>query len=81
MHEQVEQILGRAFPGMEVSAESVLGGRVNGRVVWDGFTGHDNVGRQQMIRAALRDGLGAGVAQIGLLLAYTPHELQAMGED
>jgi len=78
MGQKLGQILGQAFPGIEVSVDNVPGGRVNGRVVWDGFTDHDNVERQQMIRAALNDGLGAEATQIGILLTYTPHELETM---
>lgn len=78
MGQQVRQILEKAFPGIQVDVDSGPSGRVNGHVIWDGFTGHDNVERQQMIRAALNTGLGAEVTQVGILLTYTPVELQAM---
>ena len=78
MGHKLGQILGQAFPGIEVDVDSLPGGRVSGRVVWDGFTDHDNVERQQMIRMALSAGLGAEATQVGILLTYTPHELQVM---
>ena len=78
MGQQVERVLGQAFPGIQVVVDNVPGGRVNGHVVWDGFADHDNVERQQMIRAALNAGLGEEVTPVGLLLTYTPTELQAM---
>ena len=78
MGERVRAILEDTFTGMTVDLEPLPDQRVTGSVVWDGFTGHDHVARQQMVRQALQAALGPNVQQVGVLLTYTPDELDAM---
>lgn len=78
MKRKIKQVLEAQFAGIEVDFDKPSGERVNGHVVWEGFTGHDHVDRQQRVRQALRDGLGADAQQVGILLTYTPRELRAM---
>lgn len=80
MGQQVKRILEQSFPGIQTEMETLSGGRLFGTAIWDGFDGHDNVERQQMIRAALRSALGAEAQQVGILLTYTPHEMRVMQE-
>lgn len=76
--QQVSQTLAGAFPGIQANVEEMPGGRTSGTVVWDGFTGHDFVERQQMIRNVLQAELGAQVQSVGVLLTYTTEEQHAM---
>lgn len=78
MEQIVRDILGTAFPGIEVLTEVLPDGRISGSVVWAGFTGLDEVDRQDKIRTVLRQELGADAQQVGVLLTYTPDELEAM---
>ena len=78
MGERVRQILEQRFDGIRVDLEDLLGQRVTGSVVWDGFAGHDHVERQQIVRQALQTALGPEAVRVGILLTYTPTELGAM---
>lgn len=78
MGQQIAQILTQAFPGMAIDLDETRGQRVHGRIVWAGFAGKDQVDRQTEVRQALKQGLGAEVQQVGVLLTYTPTELEAM---
>jgi hypothetical protein len=79
MVERVIHVLKEEFPG--ISAEEIRelpSGKVSGSVSWDGFESVDDVDRQQKIHSVLRERLGAEAQFVGLLLAYTPHELEVM---
>ena len=78
MEQQIAQILTQAFPGMTIDLDETLGPRVHGRIVWDGFDGKDQVDRQTAVRQALKQKLGPEAQQVGVLLTYTPTELEAM---
>ncbi|MCC6442241.1 MAG: hypothetical protein IT210_02170 [Armatimonadetes bacterium] len=78
MEQAVIDILRAAFPGMEVTLEALPGGRLSGRVVWEGFSELDQVDRQNRIWEELRRKLGAEARQVGVLLTYTPDEMNAM---
>jgi hypothetical protein len=78
MERKVREILENAFPGIDISTEMLPDGRITGSVVWAGFTDLDHVDRQSEIRALLREKLGADAQQVGVLLADTPDELEAM---
>lgn len=78
MEEKVKSILKSAFPGMEVEIDPPSGGRMSGSVIWAGFEDVDHVDRQTKIRSVLREELGENAKQIGILLAYTPNEIEAM---
>ncbi len=78
MEQQIAQILTQAFPGMTIDLDETRGPRVQGRIVWDGFTGKDQVDRQTTVRERLKQELGAEAQQVGVLLTYTPTEIEAM---
>ena len=78
MGQEVTDALKAAFPGIEVSIDVLPDGRISGSVVWEGFAGLDQVDRQNKIRTLLRQKLGADAQQVGVLLTYTPDELNAM---
>ena len=52
--------------------------RYSGLIVWDGFANDDAVERQQRVRKALKEALNGNSAQVGILLVYTPQEIEAM---
>ena len=76
--QQLHQILTQAFPGMTVELDDPQGPRVHERVVWDGFAGKDQADRQAAVREVLKKELGPRVREVGVLLTYTPTELEAM---
>jgi hypothetical protein len=78
MVERVTECLELAFAGISLDLEEVPGGRISGSAVWDGFADLDQVDRQQQLRTVLRRDLGAEATLVGVILTYTPHELDAM---
>ncbi len=78
MEREVKDILETAFCGMKVLTEVLPGGRISGSVIWAGFGEMDEVERQNLVRAELRDKLGERAQNVGVLLTYTPEELDAM---
>lgn len=78
MEQKVRDVLENAFPGINVETEILPGGRISGFVVWAGFIGMDQVDRQTKVRDALRLGLGEEAQEVGVLLTYTPDEMDAM---
>lgn len=80
MEQQVTQALKQAFPGIEIEIEEMPGGRLSGSVFWSGFSQYDQVDRQNLVRDALEQALGAEAQQVGVLLTYTPVELSIMQE-
>lgn len=78
MGQQVTEILGQAFKGIDTDLQELPGGRVSGRIVWDGFAELDPTDRQRLVREVLENKLGSQVQQVGVLLTYTPDELSAM---
>ena len=75
---KVKSILEAAFQGINVITEVLSDGRISGSVIWAGFDGLDEVDRQTIVRNELRDKLGNDARQVGILLTYTPDELDAM---
>ncbi len=78
MEQEVKDTLEAAFSGIQVMLETLPDGRVAGSVVWEGFGDMDDVERQQEVRAELKKRLGSGAVMVGLLLTYTPSEIDAM---
>jgi acid stress-induced BolA-like protein IbaG/YrbA len=78
MESRVKSILETAFQGIKVLTEELPDGRISGSLIWAGFDGFDEVDRQTMVRNELRDKLGTDARQVGVLLTYTPDELEAM---
>ena len=61
--QQVTQILEQEFPGIDVELEEASGGRLSGRIVWNGFAKQDQADRQRRVRAVLKAALGPQVQQ------------------
>ena len=79
MVERVIQVLKEAFPGISAAELRELpNGKVAGSIAWYGFENMDDVDRQESIFSVLRERLGPEAQLVGLLLAYTPHELEVM---
>ena len=78
MGQQLTQILEQTFHGMDVKLDEPSSGRIHGSVIWDGFDDKDMGERQELVRTALREALGAQFREVGILLTYTPREMAAM---
>jgi len=78
MGEQVRHALETHFHGARIELDELPGGRLTGHIAWNGFADQDHVARQELIRGALREALGSEARQVGILLAYTPDELELM---
>ena len=75
---EVKRLIEQQFGGAEIDIEQTPEGRVVGSVIWDGFDSMDHAERQQEIRYYLRDQLKEKMNSVGVLLMYTPHELELM---
>ena len=81
MEELVREFLTERFGdmgGMDVDIETMPSGRVAGEIVWAGFAGQEHIERQRLVRAALKERFGAEAQLVGVLLAYTPAEVDHM---
>jgi acid stress-induced BolA-like protein IbaG/YrbA len=78
MEQEVKELLEAAFPGIVLETEILSDERISGTAIWVGFEGFDHVERQTMIRNVLREKLGADAKVVGVLLTYTPDEIDAM---
>lgn len=79
MEHKVREFLEHNFDGMQVNLETLSSGRVSGVVIWAGFEQDaDQTARQQRVRTALHQHFGAEVQLIGVLLTYTPNEIEEM---
>ena len=78
MGQQVTQTLKQAFPGMDVEMDKESSGCLHGTVIWEGFDDQEMGERQDLIRKALKEALGAQFSQVGVLLTYTPREMMLM---
>lgn len=76
--QKVNDILEAGFPGIEIELEMLSNGRISGYVSWTGFAGFDQVDRQNKLRDLLNQELGVDSQRIGVLLTYTPDEMEAM---
>ncbi len=52
--------------------------KVNGYVLWEGFSGHDFLWRQNSLHRVLRREFGAEAQGIAHLFTYTPNEYEQM---
>ena len=78
MGQQMIHILDRAFQGTDVDLDEASSRRLSGTVIWDGFEDQEQGDRQDLVRNALKEALGAEVQQVGILLTYTPREMMLM---
>ena len=51
---------------------------MSGQIVWRGFEGREQIERQRDVYNVLRDELAEQEQGISIILAYTPHEVEAM---
>ena len=76
--DEVRQFIANTLPGSETNLEKTASGRVVGRVLWDGFDGQEQIDRQTRMWELLWNHFQARSTEIGVLLAYTPHEFRVM---
>ena len=63
---------------MDVELDKESSGRLHGTVIWEGFDDQEMGERQDLIRKALKEALGAQFSQVGVLLNYTTREMMLM---
>ena len=76
--EQIITVLKSAFKNAKVQLDQMAGGRYSGIIIWDGFEDQDSVDRQDRLHDALTSGLQGEASKVGIMLAYTPHEMRVM---
>ena len=80
--QRVQNVLARRFPGAEMYVDRFFDAvRINGQIIWQGFDDVKQIDRQRAISRALDEELGPESDNVSVILAYTPTEWQAMGED
>lgn len=79
MEERITEAIQRNFDGAVVNlGRDANGQRVNGRLLWDGFAGHDFPWRQNRLFRVLRRELGSEATVISHIFTYTPNEYEQM---
>lgn len=78
MEQRIVDALTGAFAQARVELDRMSNGRFSGLVVWEGFEPYDSVERQRRVREALVEQLNGEATTVGVLLVYTPRELQSM---
>ena len=76
----VETVIKANYQGANVSLDIVsMSDRVSGVVVWAGFAEQDQRERQQHLREILRQHFAQDIAKLGIILAFSPAEAEALG--
>jgi hypothetical protein len=79
MEERIADILRANFAGAQVNlVRDTRNERINGRLLWEGFDGHDFLWRQNKIFRVLRRELGPEATMISHIFTYTPNEYEQM---
>jgi len=80
--EQLKTLFGRKFPGATAELEQARPLRhVGGFLVWDGFEGVEQLGRQRQLRQVIREARSAeDQAQLTTILTVTLAEVAVMRE-
>ncbi len=79
METELKEFLELALPGSIVSLErSPVSERVSGSIVWSGFADLEMPERQKLLREKIIQHFGSAATAAGILLTYTPHELDVM---
>lgn len=78
MQQRIKDALTQVFQQAQIELDELPGGRFSGLVIWDGFANDDSVERQRRVRQALVNALNGDATSVGILFAYTPHELKVM---
>jgi len=79
MQERIKEALQRNFAGAQVHLRrDEQAEKVNGYVLWEGFSGHDFLWRQNSLYRVLRREFGPEAQAISHLFTYTPNEYEQM---
>ena len=80
--QSVKNSLETHFMGAKVEVGHFFGAqRLNGHMIWEGFSEMDYVDRSQVLRQFLHDQWGDKTNEVSVILTYTPREWELMGED
>jgi stress-induced morphogen len=78
----VTDLLQRHFPASQLEVERASGDRVGGFLMWEGFTGVEQIERQRAVWKVLRDNLTASdQLRIAAILTLTPEEMTVARAD
>lgn len=75
---QVGELIAKNYPGAETDLSLSPSGRVVGSVIYPGFDNQEHIDRQSAVRRYLKQQLGEGIANVGILFLYTPDEMRIM---
>lgn len=79
MEQRVAEVLQKNFKGAQVHLDrDPLTERISGRLLWDGFAGHDFLWRQNALFRVLRRELGPEAQVVSHIFTYTPNESEQM---
>lgn len=78
LEKRVKDALEAEFRAICVDIEVLPDGRVSGLLVSTDFDELDQVDRQKRIRDTLQQALGVDAQRVGVLLPYTPAEMESM---
>ncbi len=77
--EKVKLLLQERFPGADAILEPDLySKKVIGHLIWSGFDGLEQIGRQDLVISWLRQQLGADARCVSVILTYSPNEYRVM---
>ena len=80
---KVESVLKGAFRGATADLEQTKpSDKIGGLLIWDGFSGAEQLSRQQALSKVLREGLSKQeLGRLTTILAATPAEAAVMREE
>jgi acid stress-induced BolA-like protein IbaG/YrbA len=80
---KVKSVLSKVFQGANADLEQARpSDKVGGFLIWDGFSGMEQLKRQQALSKALREGLSKQeLSRVTTILAATPEEAAVMREE
>ena len=79
--ERIRDAIEQGLPGAVIDDmdEAGVGGRIGGAVIWSGFSGVEQIQRQEKLWEVLRGALSREEQlQISLIITLTPDELAAI---
>jgi acid stress-induced BolA-like protein IbaG/YrbA len=73
VNQKLEDLLLAQFPQSQVHLKgNPPKTRIHGRIVWEGFSGMDQISRQDMLWKVIRNHFGVQAAEISTIFTFTP---------
>jgi acid stress-induced BolA-like protein IbaG/YrbA len=74
--QRLTDLLRQQFANCELEIEPVGSGRIGGFLIWDGFTGREQIDRQREVWRVIRSSLDAHEQRrVSAILTLTPEEM------